>query len=62
MTITDQIKILDKKILQHEAKYDLDRKAAIISARSSKNLDKVEYLTREHLGLKPNTIQQARFE
>ena len=41
MTITDQIKILDKKILQNEAQYDLDKKAAIISARSSKNLDKV---------------------
>ena len=27
MTITDQIKILDKKIMQNEAQYDLDRKA-----------------------------------
>ena len=33
------------------------KKAAIISARSSKNLNKVE-----DLGLKPNTIEQARFE
>ena len=32
MTITDQIKILDKKIRQNEAQYDLDRKAAITSA------------------------------
>ena len=48
-TITDQIKILHKK-------------AAIVSAQSSKNLDKVEYLTGEDLGLKPNTIEQARFE
>ena len=62
ITITDQIKILDKKILQSEAQYDLGRKSAIISARSSKNLDKVEYLTGEDLGLKPNTIEQARFE
>ena len=62
MTITDQIKILNKKILQNEAQYDLDRKAAIISARSSKNLDKVEYLTSEDLDLKPNTTEQARFE
>ena len=62
MTITDQIKILNKKILQNEAQYDLDKKAAIISAWSSKNLDKVEYLTGEDLGLKPNTIEQARFE
>ena len=62
MTITDQIKILDKKILQNEAQYDLDKKAAIISACSSKNLDKVEYLTGENLGLRPDTIEQARFE
>ena len=62
MTITDQIKILDKKMLQNEAQYDLDKKAAIISTRSSKNLDEVEYLTGEDLGLKPNTIEQAKFE
>ena len=30
MTITDQIKILNKKIMQNEAQYDLDRKAAKI--------------------------------
>ena len=43
MTITDQIKILDKKILQNEAQCDLDRKGARISALSSNNLDKYEY-------------------
>ena len=62
MTINDEIKILNKKILQNKAEYDLDKKAAIISARSSKNFDKVEYLTGEDLGLKPNTIELARFE
>ena len=62
MTITDQIKILNKKIMQNKAQYDLDRKAAKISALSSNNLDKYEYLTGEDLGLKPNTIKQARFE
>ena len=62
MTITDQIKILDKKIVQNEAQYDLDRKAAKISALSSSNLDKYEYLTGEDLGLTPNTVEQARFE
>ena len=39
MTVTDQIKILDRKTKQNEAKYDLDRKAAKISALSSGNLD-----------------------
>ena len=62
MTITNQIKILNKNILQNEAQYDLDRKAAEISAFSYNNLDKYEYLTGEDLGLKPNTIEQARFE
>ena len=56
MTITDQIKILNKKIMQNEAQYNLDRKPAKISALSSNNLDKYEYLTGEDLGLKPNTI------
>ena len=44
MTVTDQIKILDKKIMQNEAQYDLDRKAAKISALSSKEFGKYEYL------------------
>ena len=62
MTITDQIKILDKKIMQNEAQYDLDRKAPKISALSSNNLDKYKYLTGEDLGLKPSTVKQAKFE
>ena len=62
MTVTDQIKILDRKIMQNEAQYDLDRKAAKISALSPNNLDKYEYLPGEDLGLKPSTIEQAKFE
>ena len=42
MTVTDQIKILDRKIMQNEAQYDLDRKAAKISPLPSNNLDKYE--------------------
>ena len=62
MTITDQNKILNKKIMQNEAQRDLDRKAAKISALSSTYLDKYEYLTGEDLRLKPSTIEQTRFE
>ena len=62
MTVTDQIKILDRKIMQNEAQYDLDRKAAKISALSSKNLDKYEYLTGEDLNYKPSTVEQAKFD
>ena len=39
MTITDQIKILNKNISQNEAQYDLDRKTAKISALFSNNLE-----------------------
>ena len=35
--------------MQNEAQYDLDRKATKISALSSNNLDKYEYLTGEDL-------------
>ena len=62
MTVTDQIKILDRKIMQNETQYDLHRKAAKISALSSNNLDKYEYLTGEDLGLKPSTIEHTKFE
>ena len=61
MTVTDQIKILGRKIMQNKAQYDLDRKAAKISALFSNNLDKYEYLTGEDLSLKPSTVEQAKF-
>ena len=62
MTVTDQIKILNRKIKQNEAQYDLDREAAKICALSSNNLDKYEYLTGEDLGFKPSTVEKAKFE
>ena len=37
MPVTDQIKILNRKIKQNEAQYDLERKGAKISAWSSNN-------------------------
>ena len=46
MTLPEQVKILDDKI---RAIYNLDREAAKISALSSKNLEKYEYLTGEDL-------------
>ena len=62
MTVKDQIKILDRKIKQHESQYNLDRESAKISALSSNNLDKYELLTGEDLGLKPSNIEQTKFE
>ena len=61
-TITDQIKILDRKIMQNEAQYDLDRKASKICSLSSNNLGKYEYLTHEDFRLKPSAIEQTKFE
>ena len=58
----DQIKILGKKIMKNEVQYNLDRKTAKISASSSNNFNKYEYLIGEDLGLKPSTVEQARFD
>ena len=62
MTINEQIKILDNKIRSNQAQYDLDRQNAKISALSSGELDKYEYLTGEDLGYKPDVVQKAKFE
>ena len=62
MKVTDQIKILDRNIMQNETQHDLDRKAAKISALSSNNSDKYEYLAGEDLSLKPSTVEQVKFE
>ena len=59
MTATDHIKILDRKIMQNQTRYDLDRK---VTALSSNDLDRYEYLTGEDLDLKPSTVEQAKFE
>ena len=61
MTVTDQIKILNRKIMQNEAQYNLDRKLAKISALTFNNLDKYEYLTGKDLGLKESTVEQSKF-
>ena len=61
MTVTDQIKIIDKTNA-NQAKYKLDRLAAKISAYSSGDLRKYEYLTGEDLGYKPSVFEQAKFD
>ena len=62
MTVTDQLKITDNKIKAVQLQYDLDTLAAKISAYSSGNLRKYEYLTGEDLGYKQTVLEQARFE
>ena len=62
MTINEQIKILENKIRSNQAQYNLDRQNAKITASSSGELDKYEYLTGEGLGYKPDVVQKAKFE
>ena len=62
MTRKEQIKILDNKIKANNAQYDLDRMNAEISAYSSSDLPKYEYLTKKDLGYKPDAFEQAKFE
>ena len=62
MTRKEQIKILDNKIKANNAQYDLDRMNAEISAYSSGDLSKYEYLTKKDLGSKPDAFEQAKFE
>ena len=59
MTLPEQVKILDDKVKANKAQYDLDRESAKISALSSGELEKYEYLTGEDLGYKPDVIQKA---
>ena len=53
MTLTEQVKILDDKIKANKTKYDFDREATKISALSSGEIEKYEYLTGKYLGYKP---------
>ena len=62
MTRKEQIKILDNKIKANERQYDLDRINAEISAYSSGDLPKYEYLTKKDLGYKPDALEKVKFE
>ena len=62
MTVTDQIKIIDNKIKANQAQYDLDRLTAKISALSSGELRKYDYLTGEDLGYRPSVLEQTKFD
>ena len=62
MTRKDQVKILDDKIKANKRQYDLDRINGEISAYSSGDLPKYEYLAKKDLGYKPDAFEQAKFE
>ena len=58
MTLTEQVRILVVKIRANKAQYDLDREAGKISALSSGELEKYEYLTGENLRYKPKCLKK----
>ena len=62
MTRKEQNKILDAKIKSNINQYKVDRLNAEISAFSSGNLNKHEFLTRKDLKYKPNALDKAKFE
>ena len=62
MTRKEQVKILDDKIKANERQYDLERTNAEISAYSSGDLLKYEYLTKKDLKYKLDAFEQAKFE
>ena len=62
MTRKEKVKILDDKIKANNGQYDLDKMNAEISAYSSGDLPKYEYLTKKDLNYKPNGFEQAKFE
>ena len=61
MTLADKIKAVDDKIKANQNQYNLDREAAKISALSSKELEKYEYLLGRYLGCKPGPIEYIIF-
>ena len=58
----EQNKILDAKIESNINQYKVDRLNAEISASSSVDLNKYNFLTRKDLKYKPNALDKARFE
>ena len=62
MTRKEQVKILDDKFKANKRQYDLDRINAEISAYSSGDLPKYEYLTKKDLGYKPDALEKVKFE
>ena len=66
MSVIDKIKAINNKIEQNKAQSDLDRQTAKISALSSGNVSKYEFLTGKDVlpekGLLEQTIELKRFQ
>ena len=62
MTRKEQNEILGDEIESNTNQYKVDRMNAEISAFSSGDLNKYEFLKRIDLNYKPNALDKARFE
>ena len=62
MTRKEQNKMIDDKIKANNKQYNLDSMNAEISACSSGDLPKYEYLTKKDLSYKPDAIEKLKFE
>ena len=66
MSISEKIKTIDNKIEQNKDQYNLDRETAKISALSSGNVRKCEFLTVKDVLLEKDLLEKAvtikRFE
>ena len=57
--ISDKIKTIDNKIEQNKAQYNLDRETARISALSSGNVSKYEFLTGKDVFPENDLLERA---
>ena len=66
MTVREEIKIIDNEIEQNKTQYNWDRQTAKISALSSENVGKHEFLTSDNVlpekGLLEKAASMKRFE
>ena len=66
MTVTEKIKTIDSKIEQYKVQYELDIQTANISALSSGNVRKYEFLTDKYVLRQKYLLEKAatikRFE
>ena len=59
MTASEKIKTINKKIEQNKAQYNLDRQTAKISALSSGNVSKYEFLTEKGVLPEKDLLEKA---
>ena len=59
MSISEKIKAINNKIDQNKAQHNLDRKTAKISALSSENVSKHEFLTSKDVLPEKDMLEKA---